>query len=120
MLGSFEIAYALIVATFGEPNSVGDPDKVDAEWIIDTPYGSVDIYNYKNGYNYAKSGLGDYEEPEESDYIKTEDITDWHIDGADRYKKEINDWLSDRFMETIEANQEFKLTPEGVTHEHTS
>lgn len=62
--------YRTLVALFGKPND-GDGYKVDAEWNLQTPYGFVTIYNYKDGKNYCgKEGTA------------TTKITDWHIGGT--------------------------------------
>jgi hypothetical protein len=64
--------YKTLCALFGKPND-GDSDKVDAEWVLTTPFGVVTIYNYKDGKNYCgKDGTP-----------KTK-ITDWHIGGSNK------------------------------------
>ena len=66
------ISYKDLVSIFGEPHSMGDGYKVDAEWILqfNTPEGPVvaTIYNYKDGKNYlGRSGMA------------TSRIRNWHI-----------------------------------------
>lgn len=56
-----------LVATFGEPTEF-DPDggdKVQAEWVLQTPAGIATIYDWKN---YG---------------IDARTVTDWHIGGHD-------------------------------------
>ena len=70
--GYIDADYSRLVELFGEPVD-SDGYKVDAEWILETPFGIGTIYNYKDG----KSYLGD----EGLDII---DIIDWHIDGKNK------------------------------------
>jgi hypothetical protein len=79
-LGRVEnISYKRIVRLFGLPTTNGDEDKTDAAWIIETPDGYGELYNYKNGRTY----LG----PEGQ---KTVDITDWCIRGENR---RVHGWI---------------------------
>jgi hypothetical protein len=77
--------YSDLVATFGLPSMHGDGDKIDAEWIVDTPYGVGTIYNYKNSKTYlGESG------------VAVEQICEWHVGGksVEPYqwiKKQISD-----------------------------
>jgi hypothetical protein len=64
--------YSTLIALFGEAQ-VFASYKTDAEWDLMTPYGHATIYNYKDGKNY----LGD-------EGLPTEEITDWHIGGANK------------------------------------
>ncbi len=65
--------YSELVEKFGEPHSLENNHKIDAEWIVDTPHGVATIYNYKNGYSYlGKSGL------------ELEEMDEWHIGGNDK------------------------------------
>lgn len=61
--------YDQLVATFGEPRRPDNSDnKIDVEWILDTPCGVVTIYNYKDGKVY----LGD-------SGLFPEQICEWHV-----------------------------------------
>ena len=67
--GYIQASYTTIVKTFGPPHG-GDGYKVDWEWDIEFPDGTVaTIYNWKNGPNY-----GSYS-------TSFNDITDWHVGG---------------------------------------
>ena len=59
------------MSALGEPRRLHHSDnKIDVEWVIDTPHGVATIYNYKDGKAYlGQSGLS----PEE--------IYDWHVGG---------------------------------------
>lgn len=70
--GEMDCSYKSLVDLFGEPNSETDGYKIDAEWMINTPFGFATIYNYKTGKNYN----GD-------DGDEVEDIRDWHIGAQD-------------------------------------
>lgn len=60
--------YKDLIATFGNPTTLGDGYKIDVEWIIKTPYGIGTIYNYKDGKAYlGVSGL------------MPEQICEWHV-----------------------------------------
>ena len=62
--------YSELVEKFGEPHSLENNHKIDAEWIVDTPHGVATIYNYKNGKAYlGKQGLD------------TPKIVAWHVGG---------------------------------------
>lgn len=63
--------YDQLVAAFGLPRKPHHSDnKIDVEWIIDTPYGVATIYNYKDGKAYrGESGLN------------PEQIYEWHVGG---------------------------------------
>jgi hypothetical protein len=78
--------YDHLVAVFGLPRKPHHSDnKIDVEWIIDTPYGVATIYNYKDGKVYlGTSGL------------ETQQICEWHVGGKttksyDWVKKQISD-----------------------------
>lgn len=62
--------YSLLVTAFGE-SRVGDPYKTLAEWYILSPFGWVEIYDYKSGHDHAS----------EIDYwhmqADTEEAYDW-------------------------------------------
>jgi hypothetical protein len=69
--GYLDISYQELVAILGPPHTNGDGYKVDAEWGLKFPDGTVaTIYNYKDGKNYCG--------PEG---LPTEAIRDWHIGG---------------------------------------
>ena len=70
LMGYVKVTYADLVRVFGEPNSIGDGYKTDAEWILEIDDTTVTIYNYKDGKNYNG---------EDGDDVK--DITDWHVGG---------------------------------------
>lgn len=71
--GEIDVSYKTLVSIFGKQNVKTDGYKIDAEWLIHTPYGQGTIYNYKSGKNYlGKDGLA----------IK--DIRDWHIGGINK------------------------------------
>ncbi len=62
------VTYKDLVTIFGLPTIDGDGDKIDVEWIIDTPHGVGTIYNYKDGKTYlGESGL------------RVEQILEWHV-----------------------------------------
>ncbi len=69
LVGYVDASFDELVKTFGQPKD-GDGYKVDAEWIMETPYGIATIYNYKDGINYnGPTGT------------PIEKIRDWHIGG---------------------------------------
>lgn len=69
--GEFIATYRDLVACFGTPSDDGDGYKVDANWVIGFPDGTVaTVYNYKNGVNYNGA-----------EGTPTVDLTDWHIGG---------------------------------------
>ena len=70
LMGYVTVLYDDLVEAFGEPNSIGDGYKTDAEWILEIDDTIVTIYNYKTGKNYNG---------EDGDDV--EDITDWHVGG---------------------------------------
>lgn len=71
--GEMVVEYDILVKMFGRQNTKNDGYKVDAEWLLWTPFGVATIYNYKDGKNYlGKGGLP----------IKS--ITDWHIGGHNK------------------------------------
>lgn len=71
--GTVEVSYKRLVEVFGEHKDLHDDYKSDAEWWIKFGDGTfATIYNWKDGKNYN----GD-------DGMEVEDITDWHIGGAD-------------------------------------
>ena len=63
-------SYRDIVGAYGKPHDTPDNDKIDAEWVVNTPYGVATIYNYKDG----KAYLGDKGLP-------VEQIFEWHVGG---------------------------------------
>ncbi len=68
------VDYKSIVARYGQPISVVDGYKIDAEWIIEWEDGLVGtIYNWKNGKNY----LG-------KDGIPLVKINEWNIGGKNK------------------------------------
>lgn len=62
MVTHVHTSYEEIVKAFG-PHSEGDPDKVLAEWQLQTPHGWAEIYDYK------------------SEEERPEDVTEWHVQG---------------------------------------
>ena len=74
--------YSELVEKFGEPHSLENNHKIDAEWIVDTPHGVATIYNYKNGYSYlGLSGL------------KLNEMDEWHVGGKNKQSYE---WITTR------------------------
>ncbi len=68
--GYLDASYADLCKAFGTPCE-GDGHKIDAEWCLAFPDGTVaTVYNWKNGTNYN----GDEGTP-------TDKIRDWHIGG---------------------------------------
>ncbi len=80
--------YDQLLPTFGEPRQpVHADNKIDVEWIIDTPHGVATIYNYKDGKAYlSDSGLN----PEE--------IYEWHVGGK---TNEVYGWIKERLQRNI-------------------
>ena len=80
--------YDQLCSIFGKPCIPTELDKkTDIEWIIDTPYGVVTIYNYKNGKRYrGKDGL-----------CKS-NIYEWHV-GANNI--ESYQWAKTKIEKTI-------------------
>lgn len=80
--------YDQLVPAFGVPRQPQYADnKIDLEWIIDTPHGIATIYNYKDGKTY----LGDSgHQPEQ--------IYEWHVGGK---KSEVYDWVKNRLQRYI-------------------
>ena len=73
--------YSELVEKFGEPHSLENNHKIDAEWIVDTPHGVATIYNYKNGKAYlGKQGLD------------TPKIVAWHVGGKNVQSYEWVKW----------------------------
>jgi hypothetical protein len=66
-----DVSYAQIVEIFGSPTNDGNNEKIDAQWIIETPNGIAILHNLKNGRNF----LG----PKAP---SKEDITEWCIRGT--------------------------------------
>ena len=67
------VSYAMLCKMLGKPKKIIDGYKVDAEWVLGTPFGTGTIYNYKDGRNYlGKEGLA------------MKDITEWHIGGLNK------------------------------------
>lgn len=68
--GYFLAKYSDLVSVFGSPIDNICNYKIDAEWIIKTPFGIATIYNYKDGKSYlGNNGL---------DVIN---ICEWHVGG---------------------------------------
>lgn len=85
--GVVDVSYVDLVRVFGEPHTVEEGEKTDANWIIQFEDGLVaTIYNYKDGKNY----LGEEGTP-------TQNIRDWHIGGA-------NQEIVSRVMEMLKQN----------------
>jgi len=72
--GYVHTSYKTLRNLFGKPNlPKGQGGKIDAEWILETPYGIASIYNYKDGKNYnGRNGTA------------VKDITEWHIGGHNK------------------------------------
>ena len=67
-------SYADVLAEFGEHLGPSPDGKVRAEWVLDTPVGSLTIYDYK-----AVESL--------------ESVRDWHVGG---HSKAVLAWLARR------------------------
>lgn len=87
--GYLYVRYDQLMLLFNQPRVPEHSDnKIDVEWIIDTPYGVATIYNYKDGKNYTgKAGL------------RPDQIFEWHVGGKniDSYewvKKQISEHIS--------------------------
>lgn len=86
--GYLHARYDQLVATFGEPRQTDIVNnKIDVEWILDTPHGVATIYNYKDG----KAYLGESGN-------KPEEIYEWHVGGK---KTETYDWVKNRLHRCI-------------------
>jgi putative N-acetylmannosamine-6-phosphate epimerase len=74
--GYVHTSYKTLHNLFGKPNlpkAKEQGGKIDAEWILETPYGIASIYNYKDGKNYnGRAGTA------------VKDITEWHIGGLNK------------------------------------
>lgn len=71
--------YYQLVSVFGEPRRPEHSDnKIDVEWVINTPHGIATIYNYKDDKAY-RGKLG--HSPEE--------IYEWHVGGKTRESYEL-------------------------------
>ena len=83
--------YYQLVSVFGEPRRPEHSDnKIDVEWVIDTPHGVATIYNYKDGKAYrGESGL------------KPEQIHEWHVGGK---QSDVYAWVKDRLQRQIVAD----------------
>ncbi|TXG76342.1 hypothetical protein E6P97_03705 [Patescibacteria group bacterium] len=82
--------YDQLLPTFGEPRQpVHADNKIDVEWIIDTPHGVAIIYNYKDG----KAYLGD-------SGLNPEEIYEWHVGGK---TSEVYSWIKERLQRDIIA-----------------
>lgn len=92
-----DVAYAVLVDLFGEPNCKTDGYKVDAEWIVEFMGVPFSIYNYKTGKNY----IGDLEG------LDVEFIRDWHIGGY-------NKALATEFVQFIKDNTNPDLDKDPV------
>ena len=78
--GYLYVEYNELAEKFGDPHSLENNHKIDAEWIVDTPHGPATIYNYKNGKAYlGKQGLD------------TQKIATWHVGGHNIQSYE---WIS--------------------------
>lgn len=66
-----DISYNQLCLVFGPHIWVDGPDKVDWEWVIEFPCGTVaSIYNYKNGPNYCGAGG-----------MNRHQVKRWHVGG---------------------------------------
>lgn len=74
-------AYEVLLEAFG-PSEVGDPDKVLAQWDIETPHGWAEVYDYKS---YARS-------PKE--------VGEWHVQA---HSEEAFGYVYDRIREAAAA-----------------
>lgn len=80
--------YDQLVATFGEPRQTDIVNnKIDVEWILDTPHGISTIYNYKDGKRYLGSAG-----------LEHEKICEWHIGG---FNSESYEWLKNKVNKSI-------------------
>ena len=84
--------YNDLVSVFSWPITNIDDCKIDAEWIIKTPFGIATIYNYKDG----KSYLGD----DGLDFIN---ICEWHVGGKNTetyvyIKNEVLKYITNRLI----------------------
>ena len=94
---TIDVAYAVLVDLFGEPNRETDGYKVDAEWQLEFDGEYLTIYNYKTGKNYLGA---------EGDAV--EFITDWHIGGNDKEKAtEFVQFIKDEMNEELNEVPEF-------------
>jgi hypothetical protein len=82
--------YDQLVSVFGEPRRPEHSDnKIDVEWVIDTPHGVATIYNYKDGKAYlGEAGL------------KPEQICEWNVGGK---KSDVCVWVNDRLQRHVVA-----------------
>jgi hypothetical protein len=69
---TLEAPYSLLVRAFGNDGTVTPRDdyKQMCQWDVPTPYGTVEVYDYKVGRCYAPDGL------------EREQITLWDVDGT--------------------------------------
>jgi len=73
--GHLNLSYGELVEELGKPNTPKeDGGKIDAEWILQTPFGVGTIYNYKDGINYNGK----------EDGTPKEEITEWHVGGNNK------------------------------------
>ena len=94
---TIDVAYAVLVDLFGEPNRETDGYKVDAEWELEFDEEYLTIYNYKTGKNYLGA---------EGDAV--EFITDWHIGGNDKEKAtEFVQFIKDNTKEVLNQVPQF-------------
>lgn len=65
--------YEVLVQAFGDDGTISprDDSKSMAEWDVETPFGEVEVYDYKIGKCY-----------DADDGLEREDITDWHVNGS--------------------------------------
>jgi hypothetical protein len=74
--GFLRVSYKTLVEVFGKPTGDGDGYKVDAEWTITCPDGTVaTIYNWKDGPNFWNN-MG---QPECATPVKK--IQEWYVGG---------------------------------------
>jgi hypothetical protein len=86
--GVVDTHYWLLKEAFGEPTD-GDGDKVQAEWILHTPFGVATIYDWK-----SSKQVGD--------------ITEWHIGGHNNAVVDaVNDYIANYEKEWYKINVPF-------------
>lgn len=79
---------------FGKENAHTTPgDAVDAEWIVETPYGIVIVYNWKNGFNYT---------------LNKEIVTEWNIGAKSLEAQIIVEDMIDQYLAEMAKEAEFE------------